>query len=292
MPHGQHSPWLTASELLSALNQVGIQLDLRTLRFWVAQGVLQPPVRKPFKNADGRVRYYPRETLALISQIQKLQAEGWKLRQIQANLCLPESPSHHTLPTLVQPLGDDEAIRYLRDLLSDSDFRDRRRHFTSADPSSGSLRRIRHYLVARLERWFGRKIAVRATSTFLLSLSQRELNRLLARLKVSPSSTFPSNLSTLESQPPPPAFLLRQIPNTTQTQQELDRVLTTLKTLPHSLILVRRLQKILQSLSTILAKPSTFSENQITINLQELEAIKQQAISNLTYLQQEIKPSP
>ena len=180
--------WLTQDELLAELDKAGLTLAERTLRFWVAKGVLATPVKKPFSGADGRVGYYPRETLALVPQILKLQDEGWKLRQIAHRL---QQPVAAEKPQRSQPAGgaaaEDLALRFLQDLMTDSEPRDRRRCFSSPAASGNELRQIRHYLVARLERLVGRSVAVRATSSFLLSLEPREMKKLATRLKVSSS---------------------------------------------------------------------------------------------------------
>lgn len=217
--------WFSQDELLAELKRVGIAVPERTLRFWVANGVLPSPIKKPYRGADGRVGYFPREALTLVPEILRLQSEGWKLRQIKARLAqvqeLPKTPRSE--PQEPSDSGQELATRYLQDLLSDTESRDRRRCFASPAAPSSELRQVRHYLVARLERWVGRSAAVRATSAFLLGLSRRDFQRLVSRLKIPssvrlvqalaekepessseirlpPESSFPSVLADIESQ--------------------------------------------------------------------------------------------
>ena len=66
------SEYLTLEELLYALEHEGMEVQERTIRFWIAKGVLEKPLRKPFKFADGRVRYFPHKVVGEISDILRL----------------------------------------------------------------------------------------------------------------------------------------------------------------------------------------------------------------------------
>lgn len=97
--------WFSQDELLAELSRVGITLPERTLRFWVANGVLSAPIKKPYRGADGRVGYFPREALTLVPEILRLQSEGWKLRQSKARLAQTQDLPKSSKPA-AQELSD------------------------------------------------------------------------------------------------------------------------------------------------------------------------------------------
>ena len=96
------SEYLTLEELLYALEHEGMEVQERTIRFWIAKGVLGKPLRKPFKFADGRVRYFPHKVVGEISDILRLQEEGWKLTQIKKRLRAPARATQKELPPAEQ----------------------------------------------------------------------------------------------------------------------------------------------------------------------------------------------
>jgi DNA-binding transcriptional MerR regulator len=282
--------WLTQEELLAELDQAGITLAERTLRFWVANGVLASPVRKPFHGADGRVGYYPRDTLALIPRVLKLQDEGWKLRQIKERLpeaAPPERPHRSTHAAS----EDAEALarRYLADLMTDTEARDRRRCFSSPGAASSELRQIRHYLVARLERLVGRSTAVRATSAFLLALDAKEMKRLTTRLKVSSSARrAPASPATEVSESSLRATL-SSLDRTDLAEQvgHQARGLAPYLSQPASPLLLRRTLSTLETIQNALtAKDSRETTASLAKALVSLDQIEQQARANLDYLEQ------
>lgn len=281
------SEWLTQEELLAELGHAGIAVAERTLRFWVSKGVLSAPVRKPYRGADGRVGYYPRETLALVPRILKLQEEGWKLQQIKQRLA--ESPAPSGKPGQVAWKEGEQAARlYLADLLTDSEARDRRRCFSGAGAADSDLRQLRHYLVARLERWLGRGTAVRATSAFLLELSEKDLLRLSARLRINSGQrlelesgepigfhlqallagprrqaagrsidTATESLRTWVVSPDPPLLLLRALAAMTEIAQELEKESGSPTYLAASLAQLEEIQKQAEMEMAFLAKADT-----------------------------------
>ena len=173
--------FLTASELLKELADLGQQLEPRTLRFWTSKGLLPKLVKKPFRGADGRVGYYPRSALATIDRIRALQAEGWKIKQIAERLKDPEAKTP-------QPQNDQAkffAEKYLESLLAgQSKLRLRTSHYARANVQNETAI-LRQDLVSRLERMVPRKVAVTAASSFLLSLTENQRKRLVRRLRLA-----------------------------------------------------------------------------------------------------------
>lgn len=280
--------WLSQEELLRELEQAGITLPERTLRFWVTNGVLASPVKKPYRGADGRVGYYPRETLNLIPQVLRLQQEGWKLRQIRQRLEQPESPSKAGKPQAPTEGGQEWATRYLQDLLADTESRDRRRCFSSPGAAQSDLRQVRHYLVARLERWVGRSAAVRATSAFLLGLSQRDFQRLVSRLRVPSSLRLAQALVSAEASGqesiavPPEDQLPRLRKSLGQQRARLEKW----REHPRAPVLLERALACVSQLETELANSKAVDKERLAQELDRLETIAQQAEADLAFLRQ------
>ena len=157
-----------------ALEHEGMEVAERTIRFWISKGVLEQPLRKPYKHADGRKKYFPTRVVGEIADILRLQDEGWKLTQIKRRLRNPVKPASP------DAAGAEElARRLLADFLSNGEFRDRVKMIDSADPATPAWRRVRNFLVARLTHFVGRKQAVRSVTSFMLGLSKRDTAKLL-----------------------------------------------------------------------------------------------------------------
>lgn len=280
--------WLSQEELIRELKQAGIDLSERTLRYWVAREVLPTPLKKPYRGADGRIGYFPRTTLTLIPQILKLQQEGWKLSQIPAQLAALTEPSKTTRSTasLPQEEAQEWATRYLHDLLADTESRDRRRCFASLGAPTSELRQIRHYLVARLERWVGRSAAVRATSAFLLGLSQRDFQRLLARLRVPSSLRLAQTL--LDSQFPSaePIALPRdeELPQLKSVLAQQRERLQRWSTQPSSPVVLARTLACLDDLEAALLHTDSDEGRAVLKALAELQQIESHAEADLAFL--------
>ncbi|MBM3465566.1 MAG: MerR family transcriptional regulator [Armatimonadetes bacterium] len=74
--------WLTAEALVDRATSQGIELNPRTLAYYVSVGLVPAPVRAPFPGADGRVRYYSSDAVARLRRIQSLKEQGFSLAQI------------------------------------------------------------------------------------------------------------------------------------------------------------------------------------------------------------------
>lgn len=170
------SDYLTQEELLYALEHEGLEVQERTLRFWIAKGVLEKPVKKPYKFADGRKKYFPTRVVGEITELLRLQEEGWKLTQIKKRLRTPIKAKQADSAE-----GEEMAKRLLADYLGNGEFKDRHRLIESADASTPEWRRVRNFLVARLSHFVGRKQAVRSVTSFMVGLSKRDIAKLLRR---------------------------------------------------------------------------------------------------------------
>lgn len=171
-----NSDYLTQEDLLHHLEHIGLDVPERTLRFWVTKGVLEAPLKKPYKHADGRKKYFPIRVVSEISEIIKLRQEGWKLTQIKHRLRSPARVNQTE-----QPNTEQLAKLLLEDYLNNGEFRDRLKTLDGSDPSTPPWRKMRNFLVARLTHFVGRKQAVRAVTSFMVGLSGREVKKLLRR---------------------------------------------------------------------------------------------------------------
>jgi DNA-binding transcriptional MerR regulator len=187
------SDYLTQEELLYSLEHEGLDVAERTIRFWISKGVLEKPLRKPYKFADGRTRYFPTRVVGEIQDILRLQEEGWKLTQIKKRLRTPSKAG------LGEEAGAEElARRFLADFLSNGEFRDRTKMIDSADPSTPPWRRVRNFLVARLTHFVGRKQAVRSVTSFMLGLSKRDVAKLLRLTSTGHEETVAPTVSAVK----------------------------------------------------------------------------------------------
>jgi DNA-binding transcriptional MerR regulator len=183
------SDYLTLEELLYALEHEGLDVQERTIRFWISKGILEKPLRKPFKYADGRVRYFPTRVVGEITDILKYQEEGWKLTQIKKRLREPVRANQS------EALGGEQLAKLLlSDYLGNGEFRDKQRFVDAAEPSTPQWRRVRNFLVARLTHFVGRKQAVRSVTSFMVGLSKRDVAKLLRRT----SGRVPSELEAAQ----------------------------------------------------------------------------------------------
>ena len=74
-------PTLTVDELLTELQDSGIDVDRSTLRFWQKEGILPHPERR--RIGTGTYAMYPPVAMALISDIRNMQARGSQLKVIK-----------------------------------------------------------------------------------------------------------------------------------------------------------------------------------------------------------------
>lgn len=196
-----NSDYLTQEDLLNHLEHIGLDVPERTLRFWVTKGVLEAPLKKPYKHADGRKKYFPTRVVSEISEIIKLQQEGWKLTQIKLRLRSPAKVNQTE-----QPNTEQMAKLLLEDYLNNGEFRDKLKTLDASDPSTPPWRKMRNFLVARLTHFVGRKQAVRAVTSFMVGLSGREVKKLLRRGAGKTADT----VEHTATQPSPEPATLRQ----------------------------------------------------------------------------------
>lgn len=73
---------LTLDEVLQRSHQAGIDISLRTFRYYGVLGLIPEPSRLP-NSPDGRVKYYPVDVVERLRHIRDWQTEGYSLKQIK-----------------------------------------------------------------------------------------------------------------------------------------------------------------------------------------------------------------
>jgi DNA-binding transcriptional MerR regulator len=81
-PDAGTSVFLTRAEVLGRLEQIGLNVSERTLRYWEAEGVLPAPTVEK----EGKPGVYPWWILDLIWQVRRLQNEGHALAVIKREI--------------------------------------------------------------------------------------------------------------------------------------------------------------------------------------------------------------
>ncbi len=89
-------PRLSVDDLLRIANDMGLDLDLSTLRFWQTEGILPYPNRR--RIGTGTYAVYPGVALAVIERIRAMQKSGLTLKEIALASDCPPDPQ-----LLVQP---------------------------------------------------------------------------------------------------------------------------------------------------------------------------------------------
>lgn len=173
--------WLTLPDLVRRAVEVGLEVSDRTVRFYVSKGLLAPPVRAPFPGADGRVSWFPADSLRRLRRISHLKAQGLSLEQIARVLAHRGGES---LKRLSEGDGGarEVAFRYLQSRHGE-EVRQARLEFlaavTGTEREDLLFRASRRYLARRLALLVGEEEASRAVDEWLHGLSPAELQRRL-----------------------------------------------------------------------------------------------------------------
>jgi len=117
--------YYTSEEILKRSEELGLDLSDRKIKYYVTLGILPKPVRNPREAkgiTDGRVAYFPPETLGRLSKIKELQDSGFTLPQIKKYF---EEALDPALKSFLAPPqeGDDGAVpleRVVKALMGES----------------------------------------------------------------------------------------------------------------------------------------------------------------------------
>ncbi|MEW6277933.1 MAG: MerR family transcriptional regulator [Candidatus Eremiobacterota bacterium] len=172
--------YLTLSELYEQAQELGLELSERTLKYYMARGLLPKPEKAPFPDADGRVSYFHRDSLKRVRRIVQLKNQGLTLDQIRKVL---ERKETEPLKQLTSPEDDwrrQVAFRYLHQHGGEEARRARMEFLASVlgtDREDLLQRSARRYLARLLTPLVGEAEAARYVDEFFFGLTPRELSR-------------------------------------------------------------------------------------------------------------------
>lgn len=174
--------YLSQPKLLRSAQELGLDLNERTLQFYVKRGLLPKGLKNPYNGADGRAVYWPSSVLKRVRRIFQLKQQGLKLEQIRLSL---EGGSR--LPVADIPAEDwrrEVAYRFLKLFLSGQS-RQLRLEIQSQRPDTEAawLQALRHYQRVELTPLIGEEAAQQWVEQFFLELHPNELARHVDRFR-------------------------------------------------------------------------------------------------------------
>jgi DNA-binding transcriptional MerR regulator len=176
--------FLSLPKLLQAAQESGLEVNERTLLYYVARGLLPKGQRSPYNGADGRVAYWPAPTLKRLRRILQLKQQGYKLEQIRKALesGRPAAPGADT-----DDWKREVAIRYLKNFVA-GDFLPARLELEAGLPpadadESAWLPVVREYKTACLVPLIGEEPARHWVKQFFLQLHPKEVSRFLTQFR-------------------------------------------------------------------------------------------------------------
>ncbi len=181
----------TSEEILQKSEELGLDLSDRKIKYYVTLGILPKPVRNPLEakgNVDGRVAYFPPDTLERLSKIKDLQDSGFTLPQIKKYF--EDSLDPVLKSFLVQEgEGDDDAVpleRIVKSLMGEN-VREATKNFiqaVSADDSDEAFQKASmDYYHNILTPLIGRERSEKYVRDFFLNTTPEERERKLEPLK-------------------------------------------------------------------------------------------------------------
>lgn len=78
--------YLSLPRLLRQAQELGLELNERTLQYYVKRGLVPRGLKNPYSGADGRATYWPATVLKRLRRIFQLKQQGFKLEQIKSAL--------------------------------------------------------------------------------------------------------------------------------------------------------------------------------------------------------------
>ena len=179
--------FLSLPKLLRSAQEQGLELNERTLQYYVKRGLLPKGQKNPYSGADGRAVYWPVSVLKQVRRIFQLKQQGYKLEQIRLRLETAGKSSAPPIPpteTVSEDWRREVAYRYLKHSLG-GQLRQLRQGLEALRPQDNAawLEALRDYHVAGLSPLIGEEEAARWVDQFFLDLHPKELPRYLARFR-------------------------------------------------------------------------------------------------------------
>ena len=164
---------------------MGLDVNQRTVRFYVAKGLLDKPIKNPYVGADGRVSFFPKESLRRLRKLLQFQNDGYTLDQIQRLL---EGHGSNQLRQASVSANDDDwrrevALRYLNDFDSRTGRQAKTEFLVSVSQTEDDQALMaagKVYLQRRLARIVGPEASQAYVEEYFLKIAPAELERRLA----------------------------------------------------------------------------------------------------------------
>lgn len=177
--------FLSLPKLLHAAQEAGLDVNERTLLYYVSRGLLPKGQRSPYNGADGRVAYWPATVVKRLRRILQLKDQGYKLEQIRRTLDSGKAaaPADPGTPDWRREV----ALRYLKNFLL-GDYRPAREQLETNLPAPEAddaewLQAFREYKIACLTPLIGAEPAAHWVRQYLLQIHPKELGRALTRFR-------------------------------------------------------------------------------------------------------------
>jgi DNA-binding transcriptional MerR regulator len=89
-------------EVLSMANELALDIDERTFKYYLSLEIISKPVKNPFPEGDKRVKFYPAQVMDDLKRIFQLKSRGFSLKQIKKLMLEDKSKELTTLVTVTQ----------------------------------------------------------------------------------------------------------------------------------------------------------------------------------------------
>lgn len=167
--------------MVTRARELGLDVSVRTVKFYTTRGLLPKPVKNPFPGADGRARYYPADALRKLRKILQMKNQGFKLEQIRKMLQQRAGESLRQLSgTSEEDWRREVVFRYLNRFGSEDNRNARVEYLarvSGTERDEHLQRAARIYLVRELSSVVGQAAARQYVEEYFLSLSPEELAR-------------------------------------------------------------------------------------------------------------------
>ncbi len=89
-------------EVLSLANELALDIDERTFKYYLSLEIISKPVKNPFPEGDKRVKFYPAQVMDDLKRIFQLKSRGFSLKQIKKLMLEDKSKELNTLVSVTQ----------------------------------------------------------------------------------------------------------------------------------------------------------------------------------------------
>lgn len=98
----EEKQFYTMEEVLNLANELALDIDERTFKYYLSLEIISKPVKNPFPEGDKRVKFYPAQVMDDLKRIFQLKSRGFSLKQIKKLMLEDRSKELSTLVTVTQ----------------------------------------------------------------------------------------------------------------------------------------------------------------------------------------------